>query len=155
DFADKYLEFLPYLAEQGFVACICDLRGHGKSDGITGYARRWSEYLDDVRFFRQQIQAQHPELPLFLIGQSHGGLLLTHHGIVEGEGLAGVILVAPFLQLCMPVPAYLRVAAVVLNVIAPWLGLPSRVRSEMLSADPNIQVKTPKMRIRRSVATPR
>ena len=132
-----------------------DLRGHGASDGLTGYVRRWDEYRLDLARIRAEVAQRHPGLPLVLIGQSHGGLLVARHAIDDADGLLGIVLVSPFLRLALAVPPLLTAVARVADRIAPWLPVPNLVRSEMLSRDREIVLAHARHRPRPRVATPR
>ncbi len=67
--------FLPYFAENGYVACALSLRGHGSSDGRQ--MLRWTSvarYLDDV----EQVIRQLGTKPV-LVGHSMGGLIVQKY----------------------------------------------------------------------------
>lgn len=155
DWGARYREFLAWLAARGYASYVADLRGHGASDGLTGYVRRWEEYRLDLACIRAEVAARHPGLPLVLLGQSHGGLLVAREAIEDANGLLGIVLVSPFLQLALSVSPLIRGIARVADRIAPWLPFPNLVRSEMLSRDREVVLAHARHRPRRRVATPR
>jgi alpha-beta hydrolase superfamily lysophospholipase len=144
DHAGCYGEFMERLAGSGFEAHAVDLRGHGRSGGRRGYARRWTDFLDDLQLFTERLQRatgsdqQAEARPLFLLGQSHGALLLIHAGIRGLAGVRGMVLTSPYLRFTLSPPAWKLTVGRAAARVAPWLPLPSELRSEMLTADPEI-----------------
>jgi alpha-beta hydrolase superfamily lysophospholipase len=61
--------------ERGFAVYAVDHYGHGKSDGQPGFVERFSVYLDGVRALLDHLRDKEPEVPVFLLGHSMGGLI--------------------------------------------------------------------------------
>src|SRR5947209_7421997 len=84
DHSGCYLEGMDLLATSGFEAQAMDLRGHGRSEGRRGHIGSWTDYLDDLEAFLVRLRQAAGGAtfagarPLFLLGQSHGALLLIH-----------------------------------------------------------------------------
>jgi alpha-beta hydrolase superfamily lysophospholipase len=144
DHSGCYSEFMERLAGAGFEAHSIDQRGHGRSGGRRGYARRWTDFLEDLELFIGRLQRatgghlQAEARPLFLLGQSHGALLLIHAGIRGLAEVRGIVLTSPYLRFTLSPPAWKLTAGRVAARVVPWLPLPSDLRSEMLTADPQI-----------------
>ena len=143
DHSGRYMEFMTWLAARGVACHAFDLRGHGRSAGTRGYVRRWDDYLDDLRAFFAQpevaaSQGRAEAAPLFVLGHSHGGLIVAAAGVrgLLPPQVAGCILSAPYFVNCLNVPRLKAAAAHVLNVVLPWLRIKSGVRPELMSADP-------------------
>lgn len=62
-------------AEAGLLMFGHDHLGHGRSQGERGQIGDISEYVSPVIQHCQIIRAQQPNLPLFIIGHSMGGLV--------------------------------------------------------------------------------
>ncbi len=62
------------LADAGIAVLAMDAIGHGRSDGERDLLLSWDEYVDDARTLARLAAAQHPQLPLVLMGHSGGGL---------------------------------------------------------------------------------
>ena len=76
---ERYLPFMEYLAEQGYVSVIHDHRGHGKS--IRGSADLGYMYgggaeaiVRDIGLVNRKIRAELSGIPLILMGHSMGSL---------------------------------------------------------------------------------
>ncbi|HET6249964.1 MAG TPA: alpha/beta hydrolase [Tepidisphaeraceae bacterium] len=140
--AGRYLRFMRFMAGHGIVCEAIDLRGHGRSSGRRGFVRQWDEYLDDAKAFLQwsRDQAQPGEnLPVFLLGHSHGGLISAaagERGILREAKIAGCILASPYLATCVPPPAAKRIFAHAADKVVPWLCVKSNLRPEWLTSDP-------------------
>ena len=71
----RYDYLAAHCNERGFAVHAIDHYGHGKSDGQPGFVERFSVYLDGVRALCDAVRAEHPDVPLFLLGHSMGGLI--------------------------------------------------------------------------------
>lgn len=166
DHAGRYVEFMTWLAGRGVGCHAFDLRGHGRSSGRRAFVNEWEEYLDDLdalleeHGLREGAGASGSELPLpvFVLGHSHGGLIVAAAGVrhqLERHNVRGVILSAPYLVNALPVPRHKLVAAHIANLLAPWLRIPSGVRPEMMSSDDDCVADSRKDPLALRVATPR
>ena len=88
-----------YLVDCGYIIYSFDLRGHGRSPGQRGYINSWAEYRTDLRAFLELVKTKQPDLPLFLVGQSMGGLITSDYALREPNLLQGLILISPALGL--------------------------------------------------------
>src|SRR5688500_3489789 len=80
DHAGRYWELMTWLASRGVACHAFDFRGHGRSTGRRGFVRRWDEHLDDLRAFLDLPALRHDspgDPPLFVLGHSHGGLVVA------------------------------------------------------------------------------
>ena len=79
EYKERYLPFMEYLAEQGFISVIHDQRGHGKSvrskqDYGYFYGGGAQAVLADIRTVNREVKTRFPGLPLILFGHSMGSL---------------------------------------------------------------------------------
>jgi alpha-beta hydrolase superfamily lysophospholipase len=102
------------LNEAGYVVYAQDQRGHGASAdpealGDLG-GGGWPALVDDIGLLSARIRAEHPDLPLILLGHSMGSFavqqyLLDHSDDVDGVVLTGtavIDLLEPALDLDQP-----------------------------------------------------
>jgi alpha-beta hydrolase superfamily lysophospholipase len=153
----RYSEFMTWMAGHGVACFSFDFRGHGRSSGRRGHVRRWEEYVDDLRTFLAQLRP-HDGPPLFLLGHSHGGLVVLAAAIEASSDLAsiaGVVLTSPYLRNAVPVPLHRRVMARIIDPFVPWARFRSGVRPEWLSSDPRMQQETIDDPLCHRSATPR
>jgi len=184
DHSGRYANFMRWMAERGVACHAVDLRGQGKSAGRRGYVTRWDDYLDDLRAFvalealkqrgRESLFLPQSErgsgplsparsekgvlTPLFLLGHSHGGLVLSA-GIIAGIGsdgsVAGCVLSSPFFRNRMRVPRSKLLLGRVMEPLVPWLQVPTGLRGEMMTADPEMVAQTLVDPLVTRIATPR
>ena len=112
--AQRYRHVAAELNKAGYVVYAQDQRGHGATAspgqlGDLGQAG-WTGLVDDIGLLSAQICAQHPGLPLILLGHSMGSFavqqyLLDHSDDADGAVLTGtavIDLLEPALDLDQP-----------------------------------------------------
>jgi len=160
DHSGCYTEGLHLLAASGFEAQAIDLRGHGRSEGRRGHVGRWTDYLDDmVAFLSRLRQAAGSDSfvgqrPLFLLGQSHGALLLIHASLRGLAEVQGLVLTSPYLRFALAVPAWKLTVGRLCARAVPWLPIPSEIRAEMLTSDTAMLELARKDALALKIATP-
>lgn len=76
---ERYLDFMNYMASEGFV-CIChDHRGHGESvkqisDLGYMYNGGWEGLVDDIKTVNEWIKEKYPNTKCIMLGHSMGSL---------------------------------------------------------------------------------
>lgn len=78
---ERYIPFMKYLAQHGYICVMHDHRGHGKSvssNNDLGYFHdKNGEYLiEDIHQLSMLLKGEYPNLPFFLFGHSMGSLLV-------------------------------------------------------------------------------
>lgn len=96
---NRFLHFVQYMAEQGFVTVIHDNRGHGdsvKNSEDIGYCYEGAAkgFVEDIYQITRRIRKEYPGLPLILYGHSMGALgvrayLKSYDDKVDAVILAG------------------------------------------------------------------
>lgn len=84
-----YLWVGEQFAKSGLAAHALDLRGRGRSDGDRFHVDQAQDYIDDVATLVRMAKAEHPGLPVFLLGHSAGGVIscvytLDHQAEIDG-----------------------------------------------------------------------
>ncbi len=96
--AQRYDHVARALNDAGFVVYAQDHRGHGASGDPEAYGNLgkggWTALVDDIGLLSAQIRADHPGLPLILLGHSMGSFavqqyLFDHSADVDGVVLTG------------------------------------------------------------------
>ena len=73
----RYDHLGAWFARRGCAVHAYDQRGHGESSGRQGHVQSFDDLLDDLAIFLERVRSEQPELPLFLLGHSMGGLVVT------------------------------------------------------------------------------
>ena len=126
-----------HFTARGFVVHAPDLRGNGRSPGQRGYISRWDVYREDLRRFLELVRSEDPGLPLFVLGNSLGGLIVLEYALQHPAGLRGVIAAAPPLG-SLGVPAPLLALGKVMSRIIPRFALRTGLDLSGLARDPAV-----------------
>ena len=125
------------LTRRGFTVHAMDLRGHGRSAGRRGDAASFDQYLLDLDVFFARVRAAVGERPLYLMGNSMGGLIVSLWSMLRKPQINGLILTGPLLALADGLYPRLRHLASVARALAPWFRVP-RLPFDWLARDPRV-----------------
>jgi alpha-beta hydrolase superfamily lysophospholipase len=118
-----------------------DMRGHGKSGGLRGYAAEFTDYCKDYELLLRKLTNERQLLskPLFLLAHSMGALVQTKT-LCDHPNLpiAAQALSSPMFGLSLEVPAYKDKAAAYLNLILPKLTLSNGLQFSDLTRDSKV-----------------
>jgi alpha-beta hydrolase superfamily lysophospholipase len=128
------------LLPRGIEIVAPDIRGNGRSPGQRGYVEAWRQLRDDLGHLIATARAGRPELPLFLLGSSLGGLLVLDYALHHPEGIRGVVAVAPPLG-ALGVPAPLLALGRVLSRVWPRFSLETGMDLSGLARDPEVAAR--------------
>jgi acylglycerol lipase len=87
----QYIRAAEDFSSRGFAVTALDLRGRGKSDGERFYAESIDDYVSDLSLAIDYARSRHPELPLYLLGHSAGGVTATTYALDHQDRIAGLI----------------------------------------------------------------
>ncbi len=156
DHIGRYRPVTEALVAEGLAVHGFDYRGHGRADGRRGFCDKWPDYLDDLALFWERVRKAAGGQKIFLLAHSHGGLMAVHQLVTHGlEGLAGLVLSAPYFKLAITPPALKVLAARVVGRVVPWMPIASELKIDALTRDPEIQRATRDDRLYIRTVTPR
>lgn len=96
-----------------------------------------------------------PRPPVFLLGHSHGALVVAA-GVIRGvAGVAGCVLSAPYFRSNFQVPRGKVMLAHLASPVLPWLRVPSGLKHEWMSSDEVLQQQSRSDPLLLRCATPR
>jgi alpha-beta hydrolase superfamily lysophospholipase len=87
----QYIRAAEKFAAQGFAVTALDLRGRGQSDGERFYAESIDDYVSDLSLAIDLAKSQHPDLPLYLLGHSAGGVTSVTYALYYQDRIDGLI----------------------------------------------------------------
>ena len=137
DHSGRYAHAAAWLAARGYSVWALDQRGHGRSPGPRGHITRFAEYLADVAALRRRAAAEVPA-PQVLLGHSFGGLVALRYLETAPQGLAGTVVISPFIAVARRPPAWKLTLARVLAGPLPGLGMSTGLDPAHLSTDPAV-----------------
>ena len=92
EYAARYAHVADRLVADGAVVYAEDHQGHGRSDGERALITDFDLVLADLRTLYEIAIGQHPDLPVFMIGHSMGGLLTSRFAQNHPADVAGIAL---------------------------------------------------------------
>ncbi len=138
DHSGRFANLVNPLVARGIAVYAFDLRGFGRSPGRKGHIQAWAEYRADARAFLALIQAQQPNLPLFLFGYSLGAAIVLDYILHDPTGLRGAILSgAPIEPVGVATPAQITLARL-LSRIWPTFAIQMTNDIHGVSRDPAV-----------------
>jgi acylglycerol lipase len=123
DYSNFFTKPGKFLSSHGIASYAYDQRGFGSAPG-RGLWSGIDAYTRDLSSFAEVIRARHPDVPLYILGESMGGAVT----IVAMTGshppnVDGVILIAPAVWGRDTMPWYQRWLLAVSAHTLPWLEL--------------------------------
>lgn len=132
----RYEEFADTMAGYRVSTFGLDLRGHGMSEGRRGHVASFNVLLQDLDRFRREVQGLvDMSCPLFILGHSMGGLIVTRYLEEYDSGLLGGIIMSPWLATAMETPRWKVTLATTLNRFLPAFPFRTRLDAALLSHD--------------------
>jgi alpha-beta hydrolase superfamily lysophospholipase len=93
--AGRYGHVADALGANGAAVYAADYPGHGRSDGERALITDVQDFVEDTDKVVSHAHAEHPGLPLVLIGHSLGGMVAASYAQQHGERLAALVLSGP------------------------------------------------------------
>ena len=87
----QYVRPAEEFAAKGFAVTALDLRGRGRSEGERFYVEHIDDYVSDLSQTIEAARSRHPDLPLYLLGHSAGGVTACSYALDYQDRLDGLI----------------------------------------------------------------
>lgn len=134
----RYMNLVNPIVPSGVTVYAFDHRGHGRSaEKMVAHINSWDEYRGDVRAFVQMAAAAEADKPLFLMGHSMGGLIVTNYVLHHPDGLRGAIISAPPVGE-VDVSPVLRAVGKLMSVLKPDFAIDNGLDPKGISRDPAV-----------------
>ena len=127
-----------YFKEKNIATVAYDLRGHKQE---KTYFASFDQYLEDTAVFVNWIKKTYPDIPVFVVGHSMGGLIATHFGIkyaANDSVIKGFILSSPYYENAIKVAPIMIPVVKLLGAILPKMVIPAPDLTELLTHDEEI-----------------
>jgi len=114
-----------YMKAHGYALVAHDQHGHDHKR--KAHVPRFDIFLEDVQLMLAWVKENYQGVPIFLMGHSMGGLILTHFGIrvyKEDPMVKGFILSAPGYENSLKTSKFLIAMARLLSKITPEKAVP-------------------------------
>ncbi|HWN18034.1 MAG TPA: lysophospholipase [Gemmatimonadales bacterium] len=137
DHSGLYPTLANHFPVRGIALYAYDMRGNGRSPGQRAYLRGWHEYRGDLHAFVDRVRKWEGDLPLFILGNSLGGLVVLDYALHYPAGLRGVMAAAPPLGE-LGVPPFLMTLGRIMSWIWPRFSLEVGMDLSGLARDPAV-----------------
>ena len=125
DHGGNYMNLGIYMKEHGFATVAPDQHGHDRKR--KAHVPRFDVFLDDLQLMYSWVKDNYKGVPLFILGHSMGGLIITHYGIrryQEDSQVRGFILSAPSYRNSLEVSKLLIKLSGILSMLVPKMTAP-------------------------------
>lgn len=136
----RYAALASYFTARGYVVAVADHPGHGKSAGSYGHIRRLDDLLASMASLDAKLREKFPQLPVFLLGHSMGGLLACLYLLEHQQAFRGCVLSGAAVKTEIEPPAWQLFVIRCLSLVAPRSGA-LRLDPDGVSRDPNVVAK--------------
>jgi alpha-beta hydrolase superfamily lysophospholipase len=140
------------LVNNDYIVYTFDLRGHGKSTGKRGFIRSWDEFRGDLHEFRKLVSIEQPELPLYIVGHSIGGLITLEYSIDHSAGVAGIIAIAPAIS--YEVTPFEQLGIILMGKLKPDYRINKSRKIRLLTRNSAMRAKFNSDSLRHNIVTP-
>jgi alpha-beta hydrolase superfamily lysophospholipase len=134
----RYAHVAAALNEAGYAVLGCDLRGHGKSEGLRGHTPSYDALMDDIGRLLDEAAQRYPGKSRFIYGHSLGGNLVLNYTLRRKPPLAGVVSTSPAIRVANPLPVTQLTLAKVMNKLQPTMQMPNGLALDNLARDPEV-----------------
>ncbi|MCU0599143.1 MAG: lysophospholipase [Desulfobacterales bacterium] len=139
--AGDYVTPALYFKDWGIATAAYDLRGHKQE---KTYIKSFDLFLDDTAEFLKWTKAAYPNIPVFMMGHSMGGLIATHFGIkyaADDPKIKGYILSSPYYENAIKVSPLMIPLVKIFGKIIPKAVIPGPDLTDLLTRDQTITAR--------------
>ncbi|MFQ5611224.1 MAG: alpha/beta hydrolase [Anaerolineae bacterium] len=131
----RYERLGQHFSRRLFSVFAVDLRGHGRSAGKRGHINQFSDYHHDVQVLIDFAHQETPDVPIFLLGHSLGGLITLHYALHHPDGLASVITSGAALRETIHPPFWKVMLGKMMSALYPDFSLQTGLKVSALCHD--------------------
>jgi alpha-beta hydrolase superfamily lysophospholipase len=130
---DRYTETFQTFSEQGYSCFGFDQRGFGRSEGERGHVNSFSDYVEDLAKFIDDIVIREPAKAVFLLGHSMGSIVALAYALKDATKIQGLLVFSCPLKLASYSANLVGFIAQAWSVVMPKLKLPNLIDPQALS----------------------
>jgi alpha-beta hydrolase superfamily lysophospholipase len=108
----RYEYVADFLNRHGATVYGPDHMGHGRSHGERVVITDYEDVVTDVHTVAERARADHPGLPIVLIGHSMGGMIAARYAQRHGSDLAALVLSGPVIGSWEPTTSLLELDSI-------------------------------------------
>ena len=120
---------------KGLAVYALDHRGRGRSEGERFFVKKFADWTQDLATFIDIVKTREPDLPVFLLGHSAGGVIACGYALEHQDEIAGLICEDFAYQI--PAPDFALAILKGISHIAPHAHV-LKLKNEDFSRDPAV-----------------
>ncbi|MCL6573825.1 MAG: lysophospholipase [Bacillus sp. (in: Bacteria)] len=140
------------MVKKEYIVYAFDLRGHGKSSGKRGFIRNWDEFRGDLHEFRKLVSKEQPDLPLYIVGHSIGGLITLDYSLDHSAGISGIVAISPAIS--YEVTPFEQLGIALMSKLKPDYSINKSTSIQLLTKDSPLRDKFYSDGLRHNIVTP-
>lgn len=134
----RYHHVARFFQARGYAIFALDLRGHGQSKGNRGHVARFGDYMADAQVLIDLAHEKTPDVPVFLVGHSMGGLITLAYTLKHPDELSGIIVSSPGLRPILSVPGWKIFMGNLLSNLWPSFSMENGIDIRMVTRHPDV-----------------
>ncbi|CAN1519692.1 MAG TPA: lysophospholipase [Mycobacterium sp.] len=135
--ARRYDHVARRFGASGLLTYALDHRGHGRSGGKRVRVRHMSEFVGDFRTLVEIATAEHPGLPLIVLGHSMGGAIVLAYGAQYPDSYHLMVLSGPAIAAHTGVSRAKAMLGKAVGSVLPDLPI-EQIDADAVSSDPDV-----------------
>lgn len=88
----RYNEIIQIFSQYGYSCFGFDQRGFGRSEGERGHVNSFSDYVEDLNKFIDEVVAPKSEKPIFVLGHSMGTIVVLSYALKYAAKIQGLLI---------------------------------------------------------------
>jgi alpha-beta hydrolase superfamily lysophospholipase len=133
----RYMNVVNYFVPLGYAIYGVDHVGHGKSGGTRVHVERFEDFTDTLKIYFDMVRNWQPDKPIFLVGNSMGGLIGPVYLLDHQAELTGAVLSGPSVKVPDTISPITIFVGKVISALMPKFGLIG-LEAEGVSRDPAV-----------------
>lgn len=143
----RYKNFVDFYNRHKFAIITMDLRGHGKSQGLSSYIPTSDDIFKDIDLLIKKGKELYPSCPAVLYGHSMGGALVLSYTLDRYSNPVNIcpyqalIAASPWIRLARPFQPPAPIYSLIRNVcrMKPHAHVPLRVNINKITRDEEVR----------------
>jgi len=133
----RYLHIVNYFVPLGYAVYTLDHFGHGRSEGTRNFVEQFEDYTGPLKTFFDTVRESQPNIPIFLVGHSMGGLIGARYLMDHQSDFAGAILSGPAIRIPNHPSEFLIAIINIVSILLPKFGV-RQLESDVDCSDPSV-----------------
>ncbi|XP_053481428.1 monoglyceride lipase isoform X3 [Ictalurus furcatus] len=138
-----YADVAHTLTQHSLFVFAHDHVGHGQSEGERMNIKNFQIYIRDCLQHIDLIRTRYPNLPIFLLGHSMGGAISILTACEKPQDFAGVVLIAPMIQMNPESATPFKVQAYESDELVYHGGMRVSFGMQLMAASSRIETELP------------